>query len=426
MPAAKLMNFHERIMRPVTKNWWLKDALIYLTIIVPLIGIDPVNAQSPVPYKQWVVVIDAGHGGKDPGSLGSTTKEKDIALSIALKTGGYIEKNLRDVKVIYTRDDDTFIGLDERAEVATKNNADLFISIHINASPDKKPLGTETYIMGQSKDNENLRLAMKENSVITWEDNYQTKYEGYDPNSAESFIIFSMMQNIYMKQSTLFASQVEDQFRDRVGRVDRGVKQAGFLVLWRTTMPSVLIECGFISNKEEEKYLKTVQGQEYMASGIYRAFKKYKQTIDYRSGINASLPVEEQDTETENITIIDSKTSVPEQAQTQKPVSEPSQAQVQETKTKVVSAPDSVSEIWFAIQIASSPKDKPKNIDALKDAGPITRLESGDRYKYVTGKYYKYDDATSYRRKISERYPDAFVIAVKGKTIIPLKDALKK
>jgi len=404
------MNFHERIMRPATKNWWLTNAFVLIAIIIPLYGSNNVIAQSPVPHKQWVVVIDPGHGGKDPGCVGSISKEKDLALAIALKAGEYIQKNLHDVKVIFTRDSDTFIGLSERADVANKNNADLFISIHINASTDKNPKGTETHIMGQSKDNENLKLAMKENSVITFEDNYQAKYEGYDPNSAESFIIFSMMQNTYMKQSALFASKVEDQFRERIGRVDRGVKQAGFLVLWRTTMPSVLIECGFISNKEEEKYMNTTQGQEYLASGIYRAFKKYKQTIDNRSGIVATVPSDDED--------IDVKDAPAPTEEISRPITK--------TITKTVNVPDTANEIWFAIQIASSPKDKPKDIDKLKNTGPVIRVESGGRYKYITGRYNNYDDATSYRRKISDLYPDAFVVAFKGQNMISLNEALKK
>ena len=245
-------------------------------------------SQAAPLLDDWVVVIDAGHGGKDPGTVGLKAKEKDINLAVALRTGQYIKNNLKDVKVIYSRDDDTFIGLAERAEVANRNKADIFISIHSNAMNDKRFTGAETWVLGQSKDEANLQVAMKENSVITFEKDYQAKYEGYDPNSVESFIIFSLMQNTYLKQSTEFASMIQDQFRDRVGRKDRGVKQAGFVVLWRTTMPSVLVELGFLSNAEEEKYLISETGQDYLASAIYRAFRDYKHTIDNRSGLNAN------------------------------------------------------------------------------------------------------------------------------------------
>ncbi|MCK7531584.1 MAG: N-acetylmuramoyl-L-alanine amidase [Marinilabiliales bacterium] len=241
---------------------------------------------QPLPAEnEWVVVIDAGHGGKDPGAVGAISREKSINLAVALKAGSYITENMKDVKVIYTRKDDTFIGLAERAEVANRNKADIFISIHSNAISDKRFTGAETYVLGQSMDDANLQVAMKENSVITFEQDYQTKYEGYDPNSVESFIIFSLMQNTYLKQSTEFATMIQNQFRDRVGRKDRGVRQAGFVVLWRTTMPSVLIELGFISNAEEEKYLNSAQGQDYLASAIFRAFRDYRQTIDNRSGV---------------------------------------------------------------------------------------------------------------------------------------------
>ncbi|MBE0668162.1 MAG: N-acetylmuramoyl-L-alanine amidase, partial [Bacteroidales bacterium] len=239
-----------------------------------------VEAQAAPPVKEWTVVIDAGHGGKDPGSIGySKTKEKDLNLKVAIKTGQTIKDNLKDVKVIYTRTDDTFLGLDERAEVANKNKADIFISIHANAWKDKRPYGAETFVLGQSMDDANLKVAMKENSVITFEEDYQTKYEGYDPNSVESFIIFSLMQNTYLKQSTEFASLIQYQFRDRVGRFDRGVKQAGLVVLWRSTMPSVLVELGFITHPEEEKFLLSESGQDYLASAIFRAFRDYKNSI---------------------------------------------------------------------------------------------------------------------------------------------------
>ncbi len=259
----------------------LMSAVIMASITMPF----RIAAQHAPPVKEWTVVIDAGHGGKDPGTLGSKSKEKNVALAVALKTGKYISENLKDVRVIYTRDDDTFIGLDERAAIANRNKADIFISIHANGMDDKRPYGSETWVLGQSMDDANLKLAMKENSVITFEEDYETKYEGYDPNSVESFIIFSLMQNTYLKQSTEFASIIQSQFRDRVGRKDRGVKQAGFVVLWRSTMPSVLVELGFLSNAEEEKYLISETGQDFLASAIFRAFRDYKITIDSRSGI---------------------------------------------------------------------------------------------------------------------------------------------
>jgi len=227
-----------------------------------------------------VVVIDAGHGGKDGGTSGTKALEKDIALAIALKAGKYIEENIKDVKVIYTRTTDVFIELHERANIANRANANLFISIHVDGFTNSRPQGTGTYVMGLSKAGANMRAAMRENKVILLEDNYEEKYENFDPNSPESYIAISIQQGAFINQSLEFAAKIQTQFRERVGRIDRGVKQEPFLVLHQTTMPSVLIETGFISNLEEQDFLTSKAGQDYLASAIYRAFKEYKQDID--------------------------------------------------------------------------------------------------------------------------------------------------
>jgi len=232
-------------------------------------------------FKVGKVVIDAGHGGHDPGTVGKKYKEKDIALSIALKVGAYIEANVKDVSVIYTRKDDTYIPLDMRAEIANKHKADLFISIHVNSMPSNNTTyGTETWVMGLHKSESNLEVAKRENSVILLDQDYKERYEGFDPNSAESYILFSLTQDAYQQSSLKMAGKVENQFRARVGRNSRGVKQAGFVVLYKTAMPSVLVETGFISNKAEEDYLGSEKGQELIASGIYRAFKEYKFEVE--------------------------------------------------------------------------------------------------------------------------------------------------
>ncbi|MFZ0472580.1 MAG: N-acetylmuramoyl-L-alanine amidase [Bacteroidales bacterium] len=374
-------------------------------------------AQSAPLLDDWVVVIDAGHGGKDPGTVGLKAREKDINLAVALRTGKYIKENLKDVKVIYTRDDDTFIGLAERADVANRNKADIFISIHSNAMNDKRFTGAETWVLGQSKDEANLQLAMKENSVITFEKDYQAKYEGYDPNSVESFIIFSLMQNTYLKQSTEFASMIQDQFRDRVGRKDRGVKQSGFVVLWRTTMPSVLVELGFLSNAEEEKYLISETGEDYLASAIYRAFRDYKHTIDNRSGLNANGTVHSETAE-----------SVKEDS-TVRPATEVKKEEVAPpapVPPLAVIKPDVVTDdIIFMVQITAMPKDKPMSQSQLSGIEKVTKIEESERIKYGAGSFSVYEDAVKYRRTLSLGFPDAFVIAVRNGKIIPLKDAIE-
>ncbi|HSI91559.1 MAG TPA: N-acetylmuramoyl-L-alanine amidase [Adhaeribacter sp.] len=230
-------------------------------------------------FRLRTVVIDAGHGGKDPGCNGKHSEEADIALKMALELGRIIESNMPDVKVIYTRKTDTFVELIDRAGIANKNRADLFISLHCNSGP-SKAYGTETFTMGLHTSDGNLKVAKRENAVILNEDNYKEKYNGFDPNSPQSHIMFTLFQSAYMDNSLRFAQKVEYQFEKRVGRTSRGVKQAGLLVLWKSAMPSVLIELGFLTNANEEKYLNDKLGQTYMASGIYRAFKEYKEELE--------------------------------------------------------------------------------------------------------------------------------------------------
>jgi N-acetylmuramoyl-L-alanine amidase len=256
------------------RNIGLKTLLIAITLLISS------TATLPTPAKSFTVVIDAGHGGHDPGTRGKKVKEKDIALKIALKLGAYIEKNLIDVKVIYTRKNDRYLALDERADIANKNKADLFICIHANAIVSAKAYGTETYVMGLSKENGNFEIAKRENSVILLDENHEERYEGFDPSSPESYILFSLTQSAYQENSLKFAQKVEEQFKNKVGRVSRGVKQAGFMVLWLTTMPSVLIETGFLSYPKEEDFLMSDKGQDLIASGIFRALKDYKLQLE--------------------------------------------------------------------------------------------------------------------------------------------------
>lgn len=339
--------------------------------------------------KGWVIVIDAGHGGKDPGALGSFSYEKNIALAIALKTGDYIEQNIKNVTVIYTRKDDTFVELRDRATIANKSKADLFISIHANWAKSKSVKGTETFIMGLAKDQQNLEVAMKENEVILLENDHTSKYEGFDPKSPESYIMFTLMQNIFQEQSTNLASKIQTQYKDRNDRTDRGVQQAGFWVLFMTTMPSVLTETGFITHPGEEKYLNSKQGQDYIASSIFGACRDYIDEIDSKSGISWSK----------------NQTSEP------KP----------DNNNKVMS---STEDVLFMIQVVTSGSEievKPENFKGLTD---IVEINVNDRFKYATGSFREYADAAKYRKTIEKVYPDAFVIAVKDYKIVPLQQAL--
>jgi len=256
-------------------------SIVALTAIILLSSFNVLEVRT---FRLKKVVIDAGHGGHDPGTTGDISKEKDVALKIALKLGKYIEAKLTDVEVIYTRNNDTFVELHGRAYIANKNGADLFISVHCNAFPPNPEVkGTETYVMGLSKAGRNLEVAKKENSVIFLEENYEEQYQGFDPNSPESLILLSLEQTAYQENSLMLAANIENQFKNRVGRRSRGVKMAPFWVLWDTSMPSVLVETGYLSNKKEEKDLNDPLLQDYIASAIFRAFRDYKEEIDSRN-----------------------------------------------------------------------------------------------------------------------------------------------
>ena len=225
----------------------------------------------------YTLVIDAGHGGKDPGAQSKTAKEKNINLAVALAFGKLVEQNCKDVKVVYTRKTDVFVALDERANIANRAKADLFISIHTNATAAKSgPRGTETYTLGMHRAADNLAVAKRENSVITLESNYKKKYEGFDPNSSESYIIFELIQDKNMESSVKLAGLIQKQFRTTAKRIDKGVHQAGFLVLRETSMPSVLIELGYINNTSEAAYLTSKAGVNALAKSIYNAFVAYR------------------------------------------------------------------------------------------------------------------------------------------------------
>ncbi|TNE68204.1 N-acetylmuramoyl-L-alanine amidase [bacterium] len=226
-----------------------------------------------------VVVIDAGHGGKDSGTLGfSKTKEKDISLNVALKLGEYIEKNLPDVKVIYTRKDDRFIELEDRGHFANKVEGDLFISIHCNAAKNRSAFGTEVFFLGQHRSEDALDVMLLENSVVRYEANEgDSKSKGL---TSEQLLIYELSNSGYMADSQLLAEMIDEQFNQRVSRKSRGVKQAGFIVLYYASMPSILVELGFISNRNEEKFLKSEYGQSLMASAIFRAVRDYKERYE--------------------------------------------------------------------------------------------------------------------------------------------------
>jgi N-acetylmuramoyl-L-alanine amidase len=361
-------------------------------------------------HKIRTIVIDAGHGGRDSGALGKHSKEKDIVLNVSLLAGEYIEKTFPEVNVIYTRKTDIFIPLHQRSNIANDADADLFISIHANANPNTKAYGSETYFMGLHKSDENLEVAQKENSVIVYEENYEARYEGFDPNDVESYIMMSLVTDVYQEQSMNAANFVQTQFRERVKRKDRGVKQAGFLVLWETGMPSILIELGFVSNPTEEKFLISEQGQDYLASAIFRAFREYKNYIE-GGGSPAQLIAAE-----------DPKTTIKQTDTVVKPEEDLSDNNTPEELNEEL---DQANYLSFKVQILYS--ENPIKLDdaVFKDFNDVQEIITNGRYKYVVGSKSNYNDAVEYSKWVKSRHPDAFVVAVSDGKIIPLSKALE-
>lgn len=354
------------------------------------------------------VVIDAGHGGKDGGCVGSIANEKNIALSISLKLGKYIQDNFKDVKVVYTRSTDVFIELGERAKIANKANADLFICIHVNSGTAPTAIGTETYVMGLHKTESNLKVAQRENSSILYEDDYKSKYENFDPNSPESYIVLTLTQSAHLEQSLIFAAKVQKEFTEKVGRYNRGVRQAGFLVLHQTAMPSVLIETGFITNKEEEKFLASDIGQDYMASAIFRAFKEYKNEIESKGIKEEPKKLENRSPKPEVIEVVDDKKN-------------------KKDKKKPEEVAQKMEEgVVFKIQIAtSSIKTEliPANFNGLEG---VDLYEAGGLFRYTYGKEKNMGDANSLQLQLKDKgFKDAFIVAFKDGIRIPISEAIK-
>lgn len=338
-------------------------------------------------YAIKTVVIDAGHGGKDPGCHGLNSREKDIVLAISLALGRKMKATFPGIQVIYTRDKDVFIPLHERAKIANRNKADLFISIHCNYIEKRnKAFGTETYVMGLHRAKDNLEVAKRENAAILHEEDYEEHYDGYDPDSPEGHIILSMFQNAHLVQSILLAQYIEDEFINRLKRHSRGVKQAGFLVLRNTTMPSVLVETGFLSHDEEEEFLRDKKNQEAVADALLNAFKLYKSEIE-SPGLEVSITGSE---------------------------SEMATAQSHSTEHN----------LCFKVQLAASKTKYDIREGIWKNAGAVETKQEQDFYKYLVGPYYKLEDAMTAKDRLRKNgFEGAFVVAYRGEDRIPVQDA---
>lgn len=350
-----------------------------------------------------VVVIDPGHGGKDFGASVGNAKEKDIVLDVALRLGESIKASYPEVKVIYTRSKDVFIPLFDRANIANKNKADVFISIHVNGTQNSTAQGTETFVLGEHRSKENLEVEKKENSVILLEDDYTTTYEGYDPNSPESNIMFLAIQSEYLEQSIMLASEVQEQFRS-AKRGDRSVKQAGFLVLRQTTMPSVLIELGFISHPNERNYLMSEKGKSTLSASIFNAFKAYKRKIEEKSSF--AIRTEKGDGNKSQKISDTPKTKASDEV-----------TNFQITKT---------GKIYYSVQIGASKNKIDPSPSNFKGEKNVFRKESKDITRYFSGKFDNYEEAVKEKNRIEKKFPESFVVAFDNNELISVKMALEK
>ena len=347
--------------------------------------------------KDFTVVIDAGHGGKDPGAVSATGKirEKDITLKVSLMVGESIKKNHPEVKVLYTRKTDVFVGLNDRARMANKADADLFISIHVNAAENRSAKGAETFTLGVEADRtkRNLDIAKRENGVILYEENHEKTYANFNPNSPESYIIFEFMQSEFVKESIHIAQYVQENFANDANRLDRGVRQAGFLVLNATSMPSILVELGYISNAEESKYLASDAAQKRLSNCISKAFDSYYADLMKLNG-------------TQYAEGVSPATSVVNEAE----------GAVAEDPIIVEPAKDDAP--VFKVQFLSSSKKLAKGDTAFKGLAPVEHYYDRGLYKYTYGASADYNEILRIKRKVNEKFKDAFIVAfVKGERI---------
>ena len=369
-----------------------------LLFLTPLVSLQAQDVDDVSRIRR--VVIDAGHGGKDPGAISRNGKykEKNITLSVALGLGELIKSNFPDIKVIYTRSTDKYVELSERAAIANRNKADLFISIHVNSAKSTQARGTETFVMGTHKSEANFEVCKLENSVIVIEEDYEKKYEGFNPGSPESYIIFSLLQNVHQEQSIKYAAQVQGQFARGPISVNRGVKQGGLLVLWKTTMPAVLTELGFISNPKDCAVLVTKKGQEQFARGLFNAFVAYKKDFE---------KTRREEGSGRNVAAAEKAAPV------QKSAPEAQKAPAQGP----VAAPKAVDE-FYAVQILSVGKVLGKNAYDLKGRKDTHYIKAGKLYKYYVGRYASRKEAAAALPGIRKSFPGAFVIHIKDNVII--------
>ena len=383
--------------------------------------------------KRFTLVIDPGHGGHDAGALGAISKEKNINLAVALRFGKYVEQNLPEVRVIYTRKTDVFIPLNERANIANRANADLFISVHTNALPaGKVARGFETYTLGMHRAKDNLDVAMRENSVISMEKDYQQRYQGFDPRSSESYIIFEFIQGKNMERSVELARMIQRSVCDGANRPDKGVHQAGFLVLRETSMPGCLIELGFITTPDEERLLNNDSRVDDIARGIYEAFAKYKNKYDrsvsvpYRAkdseDVNLPKIVPDQEPAPKTRVVTRGKQPKREEATPEQPKRE---VKKQEPKKDVKKAEVADAPV-FKLQIFVGSRNLRKGDAHFKGETDYDSFQEGNLVKYTLGASTNYNEIYRLRKEKLEKFPEAFIIAFKNGQKYDVNQAIRE
>jgi len=372
------------------------------------------------------IVIDAGHGGSMPGAVGKLCKEKDINLKVALRVGQLISENFNDVTVLYTRKGDENIELYKRAEIANKNKADLFISIHCNAAENKAAHGVETFVMGLGKTAESMAIAKKENADMLLEKDYQTKYSDFDPNSPEAYIVFSLYSSAYLNSSAIFASKVQKHLVNNTKMTDRTVQQAGYWVLYKVAMPSILIELGFISNVEEEKFLIRDDTQELLAVSIYNAFVEYKNLNEgTEKPLLPVLKISRIETVSEPQTT--KATDIKSVTNTEDSVNTAETTEIVDTAMPVqsVQTKPTASEIRFRIQFYSSKDNLSTSNKRFSSLSDVNKFKENGVWKYTTGNYKTLSEVQKSLKKVKKQYSDAFIVAFNNDKKIPISEAQK-
>lgn len=389
--------------------------LVVLLLVFPLTSFHK-NDTEVRPKDKFIVVLDAGHGGHDPGNIGNGYLEKEIALAIVLKIGEELKKH-PDIKVIYTRDDDTFVDLFERGEIANQANADLFVSVHCNAH-NSDAYGAETYVLGLHANRQNFEVAKKENSVIYLEDDYEQRYAEYDINSPESVIGLTIMQEEFLDQSILLGKKLQDNFTVKLKRKDRKVKQAGFIVLHQTFMPSVLVEVGFLSNKNEGSYLNSKKGQSEMGTAIASAVLAYKEEMGY-----AVAPVAESPKVEDTPVAVDIPKETTEQSTTVADKQPEEKTKQTEPQTK---APTESTGVIFKVQLMASGKTIPLDAKNFKGLDQLSKEPYKNMYRYMYGNASTYEEAKQLKKNADAKgYTTSYIVAYKNGARVPVSAALK-